>query len=1307
MRRQHLSRVAALMFLMIVAAQFGTASAQARRGAALLTSPATIAPPGSTPGATSSSIRPASSVSAAINSAVAPTRAECFIYAVDQQGNRNAQLFTLDLRAKEVQPLGAPLKGYDVEGIAIHPTTRSLYATTSEHSRPPSQLFTVDGQTGTLTLVGATGFEDVADIAFRPTDATLWGWAENVGLIQVDTATGAGTLIFSSKLEVQGMTWSQDGAALYASAGQRLWVYDPASGTFARRASNLPKGTTALEVRPDGLLLGGIDKENTVDIFIYDPTAQRTVTRTSLSSSRYDPDDIAWSGTCGNPSPGGSADMITLVTVDNTRICTGDSVLVTVEARHPESPQGMVDISINGAWGSPRYLQFSGPPGPRLIQVVAATPEKHLDTEQVTVEIIACDEARETLDVTLQPNRFRQHVVDFVVANGAAFAGQSPAYVWDFGDGQTIQTDVPYAPHDYSEALGRDTPYSVFQATITLHRPGMPALTTHKTVTVWNMYGFNKQRGFLQPPVEAERQLRLSGGGFTANYSVENLEDELIRFTSRQLEYQLCAANQASIPQPPESLVIEIGPRQRSTLQLDVPASAITGDICGLALTLSGQSERGVPVYASAYFDTPPNPALAQPVDSQAFRQLLNDVVARGLVADPRHVTEEELYRLAREGKIVFPLPSTQTAHTVVETGAPKLAAVQPAAGEDIIGQPCAVGDPPPRPGVICVPSGKWTRPAPPRLANAYKGDALLTPGCGLIGALLSQVSPPQHFSHSGLMVEDYYRLRHSTAVEDRYAEFKVLEGLAGLRADVVRYGWPGIITQSIDETFNGEDWLDPETGKLYSIKGFSANPQQCGEDLELISTTVVKPVPGADPTVRDRLRAAADAALGIEGHYRFFAYSNAAIATDRSFDAPAGLTWTTPEGEHYNPSIATVCSSFIWHALKTVGITLEGTVLEEEDVVQGAWRDGETMDGLYYYTEAERRAGAYHLFQSVYDLAAEEAGFLGDVGEFFGGALTRIGNQVTNCFGFDSCGATDQQRWKNPGPGRAVSPDNILFWDSPAQGGVYGYNEPIAYRGSEYIQLSRWAPSPDTGTVTGRVLYQGQPVAGASVRVAGLELVTGPDGSFADNLVPAGRYEIVAAKTVDGVVLETRAEVTIVAGATTTIDLVLQPLPDYFRRLTITGSAFIVDDEFFEDETGRLDINETRNLDPFNRRTEFQLNKCVGGEVRIEIDVRLRLEDDNSSVAVTGEARMYEGTSCSTDEREDSETFALNLAPGASQSVRIHLDNTEFAGGDTADIEFVVLNGRQTVAIVADGTTERGQSQAHSISSIEPSRFE
>ena len=130
----------------------------------------------------------------------------------------------------------------------------------------------------------------------------------------------------------------------------------------------------------------------------------------------------------------------------------------------------------------------------------------------------------------------------------------------------------------------------------------------------------------------------------------------------------------------------------------------------------------------------------------------------------------------------------------------------------------------------------------------------------------------------------------------------------------------------------------------------------------------MVKPPPGSPRTIREQLRRVADTARSLEnkGHYRFYTYTEGDIA--ESLAAPS----TMPDGSEWDPArgwaedtIATVCSQFIWYAMKQNDLEIEG-LIEESDI--GADADELTPDGLYFYTEQERVAAGKVLWSVIWN---------------------------------------------------------------------------------------------------------------------------------------------------------------------------------------------------------------------------------------------------------------------------------------------------------------------------------------------------
>lgn len=223
-----------------------------------------------------------------------PTPVPRFIYGVQDTSFSKSQFFSVDEAILTVTPLGGLQNGRDIEGLDIHPTAQVLYGTAGADNRfgQKGWLFTVDKDTGALTAVGATGFKSVEALSFRPTDATLWGWAENKGLATINPTTGAATRVLKSTKDMEGLAWDNEGALLYAASGNKLFVYDPATGKLTQIASNLPRLTEALEMRPDGLLALGV--HGSTDIQAYDPITKQLVPGEAIPTGFNDVEGIAW-----------------------------------------------------------------------------------------------------------------------------------------------------------------------------------------------------------------------------------------------------------------------------------------------------------------------------------------------------------------------------------------------------------------------------------------------------------------------------------------------------------------------------------------------------------------------------------------------------------------------------------------------------------------------------------------------------------------------------------------------------------------------------------------------------------------------------------------------------------------------------------------------------------------------------------------------------------------------------------------------------------------------------------------------------
>jgi len=138
----------------------------------------------------------------------------------------------------------------------------------------------------------------------------------------------------------------------------------------------------------------------------------------------------------------------------------------------------------------------------------------------------------------------------------------------------------------------------------------------------------------------------------------------------------------------------------------------------------------------------------------------------------------------------------------------------------------------------------------PARWMNARKGDCILSPGGdGIIGGLMLNVKPAQWYSHSGIMTRNYDEITHSTGSQKRLMDHLigvVSDGSDGFEPSVLKYIWPGAVTQTVQHSIEGEDFPDPEYDKTYSISAFG--PHTVGvthnDQMVMIPPLVLKPDP-------------------------------------------------------------------------------------------------------------------------------------------------------------------------------------------------------------------------------------------------------------------------------------------------------------------------------------------------------------------------------------------------------------------------------------------------------------------------------
>jgi len=1015
-------------------------------------------------------------------------------------------------------------------------------------------------------------------------------------------------------------------------------------------------------------------------------------------------------------------ELIGNVRVRKTAVYVGEPLAVKVITLDEQCEES-IQVTITGSPGKSQYLQFKYP-GRKKISVMASTRSQQSEQRTLEVEVLPrpneCDGKSLFPIIGVSQNFLLENGAAFHLENAADFNNQDVYYVWELGDGVTLTSARPILNYSFEDRLDANAPYTNFNVRLHVKTHDNQAVYSgQRTVAVWNTYYLNKRKGFIQLKVRPEIYARREDKNYVGHFTVVNLEAEPIQISSYQVEYLFDDPEKMVTPGQPNSFEWKIGAKETQKREFSLPVKGFPKDAFGFAIHFRGRSKKKLLTFADVYFEIRTNHRTARTILDLEFTSILAEIRGRRPFLNSDIIPLDRLQKYLAEQtdceKKMIRRPTGAKANAdwinekVFEFTGDVGRIIQYLDG-DLEGQECTPEDEDnPRDDLVCQLTNEWKWViVPARILNARKGDVILSPGGnGAIGGLLKQVSPPQVYSHSGIMINNYYRLRHSTAsedwLEDAAAGTAVTgdKGTEGLDPDKLKYAWPGTIDQSIEEAFNGSylndpDGLTDENGdvKRYKIKAFS-NETKYVENIGLVEPVVVKPDPLVEaelPQVREWLHRVADSARQVNGHYRFYCYTNADIYFDDFYRAPdRGAGWWASNTR------PTVCSSMIWAAIKRLEepiIMLEGrdfftqpSDLEPSDV--GAQVDFRTRDGLYYYTEAERRSAGNWLYDHFYNIAYDKAGFLGNL---FSDAADDLASQVVNTFAFDWSGedengnhAKDSDRWQNPGDGRAVSPDNIKdYWDAPAVDsevirGLYGYSEKLLYRPArlEYRRVSRWVRVEKEATLRGRVLYRGNPVAGAVVKAAGRDRLSNGSGEF-ELTIPAGSYRVEAGKLINGWFVSTHQDVTLAEGEERAITLILEEPDELFREVTVRGSMYIVDDEWGSDETATRNVFMSGiRVGPFGTHAERSQTEKMGGEVRVEMRLRFDWQLD-ASVNVWYEVKLFEGTSEETNDLEDTKTGTINAPKDRTVPLTLRLVNTEFDGGDTADINLQISNDRQ-----------------------------
>lgn len=901
-------------------------------------------------------------------------------------------------------------------------------------------------------------------------------------------------------------------------------------------------------------------------------------------------------------------------------------------------------------------------------------------------------------------------------------------YNWDFGDETQLNTNVPYAEHDFEQALDPTREYQQFNVSVS-----SAGKTVTRTLAVYSSYVTIKKRmGILVPQVEINSFARKFGESFTGTMSVTNCEAGAITLTERRLIPMYADPSQIAIPLPTEKLATPLVVPGKSAISVDVAATfnQVPNGAVGFIAYYAGQSADGIPVRVGAHFDIAPedrfttglrlgNIAVTH-VPAGVLQSMLSNAVS---AAGGTPVSLGDIRSAANAGSVdlaafsaarplisnanhIFSSPASVNAlgvHPIAVRLASNLGVTADALAGifDPVAVPTA---PPPQEGSECdpdnlpdaIPDGFVCQATaeqrqvitPGRFMNARKGDLILSPGGnGLIGGLLRQVNPPQRYSHSGIMTRNHDQITHCTMSDDRMQAYPVGTDPSngdpaptdGFRPDVVKYGWPGVITQTVENAVMGEKFLDPETStqpapqqKWYTINAFGAQPQgvDLGGHWTIVPPLVVKPDPMVETNdIRQQMHAIAEDASAQTGkaHYRFYCYTDPTIG--QTSQAPANVGWASG-------TFPAVCSAFVWLMMKKHNVHLEGMGATEQDAdleipdkEAGAKVGPTTPDGLYLYTAADRLVAGNWLHNAIYNQAYAKTGWLGEV---LTKAADHISNEMLNSFANDTTQTDDDNdTWQQTKDANAVSPDNLLFWDAPNFGshGLYGYAERLIYREPRYdtITIYRWRKVALKGTLSGTVYFNNAPMAGATVQLYdGMTGFTDGNGKYQLQNVPYGKYVITAQKVQqDGTYLSNGNGTAVdIESPNLTQDIYLQPPPDVFRTVHISGTMHTRYTQWagpvkISDESADEPFYQSLDVGPYSTHNETTITQDVeSAHASLHVIVDWQLD---KSINVSFQFQLHDQTA--------QNQFSLAEDCWQSWSANASADN------DQSHVDFTVSN--------------------------------
>jgi len=257
----------------------------------------------------------------------------CTLYGVNDAGLNDSQMLTVGGMPLSSTVLGGVNVGYDIEGMDVCPDG-NVYVSSGDdpaEGLPAGRLYRMDKGTGGLTSIGDITFtlkdgtkilgREVSAISCRQ-DNTLWGWAEECGLVRIDPATGSAKLELQYTTDdvcktpdpssytsfIEDMTWDLTGRVIYYPLTNKVFSYDPSTKALLEIAT-FDRNVETTEMLPNGNLLVGLHAAHNLVEQKLIPSINRAtqvgdkVIHTLTPSPYNDIEAMTWACSLGDVSP--------------------------------------------------------------------------------------------------------------------------------------------------------------------------------------------------------------------------------------------------------------------------------------------------------------------------------------------------------------------------------------------------------------------------------------------------------------------------------------------------------------------------------------------------------------------------------------------------------------------------------------------------------------------------------------------------------------------------------------------------------------------------------------------------------------------------------------------------------------------------------------------------------------------------------------------------------------------------------------------------------------------------------------------